>query len=279
MNFSDPLNSVAVFVMSCDKTMDVARHFVGAFKKNWPDCPYPIYFGVNSTISHIGTLEAVPLYSSAKGWRLETLEQLNLIREFSPSVTHLLVFLDDFILTEKVDTHAIQATLAAAVDENVGYLRLRRLDGSFWELLRQRLLSLRSFSRRRYFAIRRSHPYHSALQVALWRYEHIYASVDRTSDIWKFEQQVDSKTPHYSVPKSLISYKHIVEKGKWDIGAEECCENVLGWFEPGNRPHVALSPYQHLMLALKRAIFPIFGYFPMRLKRQLRCIGILSKER
>jgi len=60
--------NIAVYVMSCDKTLDVESHFVSSFKQFWSQCPYPIYFGVNTYTSHPNEVSAIPLKASISGW-------------------------------------------------------------------------------------------------------------------------------------------------------------------------------------------------------------------
>src|ERR1700742_4474149 len=89
-------HDVAVFICSSDNRLDVLERVLPSLAKFWPDCPYPIYVGLNSQrmlAPNITTLLAPP-----SEWRKECLEQLAQIRE-----RQLLVVLDDFLFQQSVD--------------------------------------------------------------------------------------------------------------------------------------------------------------------------------
>ncbi len=259
---------IAIFVMSCDKTADIANHFVMAFKKYWPHCSYPVYFGTNHEQSHILALKANPLPSESQGWRLETLSQLEHIRSLDPGITHVLVFLDDFILGQTIDTERVERLISAAVAKQVRYLRLQRLEEGISSMLAWRFRKKDAFGGESVIQIRQNHPYYSSLQVALWELDHLYTSVERAKDIWAFEQMHDG-TPHYSVMTSLLTYRHIVEKGEWDDCAKNWCLKTLGQFNPGKRPYRTLSMLGKIIISFKKGMFSVFGYLPSRLKQRL----------
>lgn len=262
------MSFISVFVMSCDRTADVARHFVAGFAKYWPNCPYTIYFGVNHANPNLQSIGATPLASAVHGWRQETLEQLDALRASAPGVTHALVFLDDFILDEQVDTARIEKILSDAAAQNVAYLRLRRPDESIWSSLKQRFTNPHDFGGERCIEIRRSHPYYSSLCVALWRLDYLYACVERAGGIWDFERLADPAIPHYSVLTTRISYRHIVEKGQWDTFAEGHCLRAIGWFCPGDRPRQDSSKKARIGFCVGWLRFRVFGYLPMKLKQR-----------
>jgi hypothetical protein len=266
-------DGIAVFVMSCDKTLDVARHFIAAFRKYWPDCPYPIYFGINREQSHLASLAAIPLPSEIKGWKGETLDQLRTLRRLAPNMTHALVFLDDFVLSKKVDTSRIRRVLSDAVTKGATYLRLRRLEESIPGRLLQRFATQYVFGKESCIKIRFSHPYYASLQVALWRLDHLNTLLERSDNIWMFERMKDRETTHYAVLKSLIEYRHVVEKGEWDVTAEAHCRKALGWFNHGARPRRGNNFRTRTAGLLNRVRFALFGYLPMRLRKQVHRRG------
>lgn len=261
-------NAVGIFVMSCDKTADVADHFVSAFCKYWPQCPYPVYFGVNTFLSHIKLINAIPLEADINDWRHETLDQLDRLREHNPHVTHVLVFLDDFILNKYVETDRVSGIVDEASRLDISYLRLKPLEESIWGRIRQHFLPKTTIGGERCFKIRRDHPYYSSLQVSLWNLEHLRNMVGKCQNIWSFENQVGRSKTHYSVFQHLFRYKHIVEKGSWDLGAEEYCKNAIGWFEKGSRP-MKKGGRLHLHKVIRHISFTMLGYSMSRIKRSI----------
>ena len=262
--------TVAIFVMSCDRTYDVAQHFIAAFSRYWADCPYPVYFGVNYQKNHLKQIAATPLASEIKGWREETFDQLSELRRLVLTITHVLVFLDDFILSKKVDTELIRRIISDAVKQNVEYLLLRPAGESIWIRLKQRFMEKHVFSGEPCISIRTNHPYYSSLQVALWRIDHLQCLVERSDNIWAFERIVPKDVRHYSVLNTVLKYRHVVEKGAWDIGVADYCVKTIGWFAPGLRPKRADNIFERIVFAFRKWIFYFFGYSLMRLKKVLR---------
>lgn len=260
---------IAVFVMSCDKTSDVARHFVAAFARYWPDCPYPVYFGINRDQTHLASIGATPLPSEVKGWKEETLYQLQSLRRMSPGITHLLVFLDDFILSERVNTEQVRRMLADGAAKDVAYLRLRRLEEGLWGDLKQKVMKGNVFGNEACIPIRSDHPYYSSLQIALWKLDCLQTLLEQSDTIWGFECLRDAGNVHYAVLKSLIHYRHVVEKGKWDIIAKAHCLKAIGWFDDRGRPGHLSGFRARFERRLGLLRFKLFGYLPMRLKKRI----------
>lgn len=259
---------VAIFVMSCDRTRDIAEFFIAGFKRHWADNPYPIFFGTNGVASHILRLDAQPVMAEASNWKDETLQQLLEIRRFNPRISHLIVFLDDFILDRAVETNRVASLVRCATTRDLAYLRMRELEGSYLGRLLGRRRRSTLFGREPCFEIDRAHPYPSSLQIALWNIEYLERLLTRAKDIWAFEQYRGDAERHYSVRNSLFSYKHIVEKGAWAHHAARHCKNAIGWFDPGTRPF--LKPHTRLTDVSGNLLFALFGYLPMRLKRLSR---------
>ena len=111
--------------MSCDQTHDVLDHFLKGFEKYWPDCPFDVYIGSNTIIDS-------PNYKyinvQKNNWRTETINQITEIKKIDNKVTHLIVFLDDFILNNKVSNKLIEKKVNYAIEKDIKYLRLKKIE-------------------------------------------------------------------------------------------------------------------------------------------------------
>lgn len=262
MSNLDELDNRAVFVNSCDKTSDVAVYALKSIRRHWSGCEYPIYIGCNINDqlqeSPFGHLLGCP---EVGGWKKETLFHLRRLKEINPQLTHLILILDDFVIGESVDHLEIEKYYNLAVENNLPYLRLKRIEQSFLARL---------FSKKNdcdLVEVKRNHPYYSSLQIAIWDIDYLISLVNLSNSIWDFETLISDRQ-HYSVLKDVITYQHIVEKGKWNVSAKKWCVKSVGYFYPGTR---SFNRNQNCVgMAIRRLIFLVIGYSALRVKRYLR---------
>lgn len=251
--------------MSSDNTADVARHFAGAFERYVSHLECEIFWGTNSAEPPLTKFAATGLHAARGGWKQEVLAQLRQIREKRPSISHVIVFLDDFILRKPVDFRAFSPMFTDAVEVGWKYLRLAPIEEAFFSRWISANEAQAEIGGRRCVAIRRSHPYYASLQVAMWEVDYLIDCVSRAKDIWSFETQA-SEVQHYSVLSPVVVYRHAVEKGEWDHGARRLCLKHAGFFKPGSRTQrsgIVGEIRRHFV----RARFAVAGYAPSRLKR------------
>ena len=251
----------AVFIMSCDKTRDVLMHFIKGFNIYWNDNTFPVYLGSNNELTpenfNNATLISVPI----SNWKQETLEQLSLLQNHDPSITHLIVMLDDFILNRKVDNVRLSKMLHSGNLENIKYLRLKRLEEGIIKKISQLFIIQKEFLNERIFKIRKSHPYFTSLQIAIWDINYLKLCIEGCDNIWEFETQKNEKLEHYSVLHNHFYYRHIVEKGKWETYASFYCNNYINYFNPGDRKFQSFKILDNLINYIKKFKFLIFGYW------------------
>jgi hypothetical protein len=95
----------SVLVLSCDKNEGLLNIFFDFYKRNWSDCPYKIYLGVeNAKIQYDGV---VTLNSSVRPWAGRVMDYLKQI-----DTDYVLIILDDFILEQPADTGRIDKFLS-----------------------------------------------------------------------------------------------------------------------------------------------------------------------
>jgi hypothetical protein len=265
---------IVVYIMSCDATKDVALHFFEAFKKYWPDCPYNIAIGSNTDDGsiYIDKIREIKVLSNKSNWKAESLNQINALKKEYPKVKYVLLMLDDFILNEGVNTSELVNVADAAIKNKLGYIGLKPLSLSIWSKLFLKLKTI-SLSGVSFFHVPKRYPYYSSLQIALWDVDYLYYMIKNCQNIWDFET-IDAcddygVRPHIATSKIIFKYKHIVEKGEWDIGAEQHCKKAIGYFNEGKRKFK-----KNIFGAFGRSLsllrFQVFGFLPMRLKKGLK---------
>jgi len=261
---------VAVYVMSCDKTSDVLEHFMIGLKKYWNDCLFNIYIGTNSIRKDYGLANIKYIPVERSNWRDETLEQLAMLQTIDSEITHLIVFLDDFVLNGPISNDRVMNIVKYGKLNEIKYLRLKRLEEGLIRKCLQYFLKKIRIKNELIFEIRKTHPYFSSLQVCLWELKHLKFVVEQATDIWNFELFCNSSVKHYSVIDNIVNYRHIVEKGKWEIYAKEYCENNIGFFTPGKRLFRARGFIYSLKYFYTHSKFVIFGYSIMTLKKYFK---------
>ena len=254
--------AIGVFVSSSDSTRDVFAQVSKSFTVFWPDCPFPKYVGLNTPNSTNDLSGFDPIYAPIGGWRPELLLQIRLLPK---SIEYVLLFLDDFLLLERVDNSNLEWILKKALEQELKYLRLipilraivpqvfhalsRTFRTSDWERVPDRM------------------PYYSSLQVALWKRAHLEEMLKLKGSIWDFENQWIPNVSHYAVTDTAaIKYVHVVEKGKWQTTAERLFRAVDLPFSHGSRE---TSPTREFILKLNKVKFLVIGYSYVKLKRFL----------
>lgn len=197
--------SVAVYICSSDGRRDILERVLPSILSYWRDCPYSIYVGLN-THEHISP-RVIPLQAKPSGWREECLNQIAQMSE-----SHLIVVLDDFLFQAPVDQSRLSSIVASAIALRLPYLRLLPLRKSLMEhfLPRTRVSFPPGIE-----AIDEKRPFYSSLQIAVWEKTHLVSLLKLHGSIWDFEHQRDAAL-HYVVSNAPpITYRHIVEKGRW----------------------------------------------------------------
>jgi hypothetical protein len=246
--------------MSCDKTSDVLSHMLLSFYKYWDENMFDVYVGVNENEIKFNKNNFKSIKSKKGNWKSESLEQINNLLQINPDLTHVILFLDDFILNKNVDSKSLNKLCNEIIFKKIKYLRLKKIEESlffnFFNSFRKKIL-LSGIS---IFRIRRSHPYYSSLQVAIWDINHLIETIKNSENIWNFENLNFKNVNHFSVTNNIFNYKHVVEKGNWEFYAESFCTKYLGYFNKGSRKMNSDTFINVLKLLLKKVKFMFFGY-------------------
>jgi hypothetical protein len=240
--------SVAVLICGSDSRMDILDRVLPSVLKFWPDCPYPIYVGLNKdhqVASNVTTLVAQP-----SEWRQECLAQIGQIPQ-----SHLIVVLDDYLFQKPVEQNRLGHFVAMVIESHIAYLRLVPLGKS----LLARLLDFRAApDDLRIRAIKEDRPFYSGMQIAIWEKAHFALMLKRPGSIWEFEHQRIKGIEHYAITgRAPIRYRHLVDKGRWLPYARSLLKRVDLSADLGERP--SWSAWMALRLALEKARLHVFG--------------------
>lgn len=230
---------VAVFICSSDSRRDVLDRILPSVVKFWPACPYPIYVGLNTHDRPlpIGT----PALAPALGWHRECALQLAQITE-----NYLIVLLDDFLLGASVNQERLAEIVENVVTLDLAYLRLVPLGRSLpARLAGWRLPQIKPGIEQ----MPSGHPFYSGLQIAVWRRTHLQAMLEKPQSIWEFESYCMPQSSHCVVrDRPPISYRHLVERGRWLPDARLLLRQAGLSTDLGHRPVWPKSRYIRLFL-------------------------------
>jgi hypothetical protein len=196
---------IAVLVASCDRYSDVWPLFFKLFRKQWPDCPHPVYIGSNTIGAGEPSVSDL-LIGPDEGWGKGLKAMLEALRE-----PYVLLFLDDYFLLKPVQWKGWQAAKAALADAGAAYILLssplrpdRPLPGHFGIGL-----------------LDSGTPYRASLNVGLWRREALFQLLKPEETPWQFELIGSRRSDAMSAPflVSRVSVFHIdkdgVARGLW----------------------------------------------------------------
>jgi hypothetical protein len=231
------------------------------------------YVDINNFIIYIGCdlSQNFPrvkfIETPPSNWKNETIFQLKKIKETNPENPFVLILLDDFVLNKELDTNGLNDILNEIYKKGIKYLVLKPTYENIFYKFKNYCISKKLFNNLEYYPVRINHPYYYSLQSAFWDINYLIDSIERCENIWNFETLNYNGVKHYSLASTFLSYKHIVEKGKWDFSTKKYCENYIGFFNPGEREFRKFTIPSFLKHFLsKYIIFPIFGYFFLRLR-------------
>jgi hypothetical protein len=256
--------------MSCDKNHDVLYYCLQSLKNNINLDKFTVFVGTNTENNDLKKIFNFHyLTSPMSNWKNETLYQLQKLSNFNNEIDHVIVVLDDFIISKPIDENKIISLYKEVLNKNIQYLKLKSPTQTIKSYLIGSMISL--IKKNNYFKIPDNNPYYSSLQIAIWNTDHLINSVDISNNIWDFEELHRNEIIHYTVFNSVIKYKHVIEKGKWDYSTTKYLTKIFGKFEKGSRDIIKLNTLQIILINFKKYfIFPLFGYTIMKFRSYVK---------
>jgi hypothetical protein len=222
--------SIPILVISCDAYSDVWRPFFSIFWKRWPDCPYPVYLGSNYKIYPDERVKCITVGDDIS-WASGVQAMLDQLR-----CEYVILFLEDFLIKEPVDTAAVSRLVRIAREEQVGCLRVAPLPPP--SLLPS--CEVPGFPDLGIVDV--ATPYRVSTQIAVWRVATLRNLLVPGFSAWDFEHigtQMSENMPDsfWGPFEATIVYDQSVEKGKWKPEGLAICKSAnievdLGAREP-----------------------------------------------
>lgn len=262
-------HKIPCLVCSCEKTKDVAFHMLTSLFKYDHENKLSIYIGCDIS-SLKPNFNYQYLETPQNNWKAETISQLEKIKDMNPNMTHILLLLDDFIVSSNIDIISLSKLQIEVEKYKIKYLMLKPTDDCFFNKILDYLNSFSFVNAIRVYKIRKSHPYYFSLQASFWDIDYLIQNIKESDNIWSFENLKYKNENHLAVIKPVIKYKHIVEKGEWDFRAKSICLKTIGFFKPGLRRNREISFFIFISVFFKKLSFFLLGYSIMQLKRNFK---------
>lgn len=206
---------VAVVVSSCDYFSDCWEPMFLSLSRCWPDCKYPVYF-----VSNHQNIEAPPNVTFIRVGE-DRLFSANLkLALLQIDADYIIYLQEDYWLTQRVSTSAINEHITFAESHDVDYLRL-----SF-------PYQLGTVVNDKYCQLPLTQKYALCLQAAIWKRETMLKLLIDGHSGWDFEYMIqkyalqnDIKVKAYCLREKFMSdgVQYVegtaVRKGRWTRAA------------------------------------------------------------
>ncbi len=210
-------SDTAVLVVSCDAYQDVWHAFFHCYFKYWPDNPYPTYLVSNHTAYADPRVRPI-LVGEDRDWSSNLLQALERLE--TPRV---MLFLEDFFLTERVDTARVLRLERLLVERQAACLRLFPEPGPD--------APLPGAEQEHVGTIGRDAGWRVSTQTAFWQKDALSRLLVRGESAWQFEIAGSERSrgggdPFLSVEADQAAVSILfwaIMRGRWtDRGLRHC---------------------------------------------------------
>jgi len=223
-----------VVVTSCDEYADVLPPFVELWRMFWPDCPFETVLATQTDSGVVAGFDRTILAGEGKCWSERMAAALDQI-----ATPYVLLLMDDYYLSEEVDTARILDLLA----------RCKHADA----------LNLRMNPKPPY--AKKNHAYAISCQAGFWNRGFLLSLVAKTKTAWDFERngsfmfdESDSR-PLLVTDKKEFPFVDAVHKGCWDpVGLKLLSENAVAYAGVRMLPTLKVRVVE----GLKKLVFALF---------------------
>lgn len=248
-------NDCAVLIVSCDKNKGVLDIFFDFFKKNWHDCPFDIYLGMEKLNLSYENIHSLCSGKDSFAGRLK--EYLKYIGR-----KYVLIILDDFILEEKVYNIDIQYYYKLiSSDDKIANISLVWIDEKSEKYCDKVLRKERNTNNL------------LNLQVAFWNAELLNNLLKDGENAWQTELYGSIRARKYKQYAFCNLEKEIalpyLYNGGWLV--------VKGAWNGAELKRLHLEPYASAFLDGKKILYSDFGRIPKSQSIKLR-MGIIFRK-
>lgn len=204
----------AVLIMSCDKYADLWDPFFQQFWKCWSNCPYKVYLGSNLTSPSSSTKAVSILSGKDTDWSSSYMRILDQIPE-----ENLFVWIEDAILSSKVDTDQIKAAFEFLSKPDTNLIHAKPIP-------KQDKIVDEIFGK-----YDRKAPYRVTV-IGFWKKSALKRILIPGETAWNFEimgsYRAAYEDGYYCLLKQPFEYIHMIEKGQWiRSGLAYCIHNDI----------------------------------------------------
>lgn len=260
-------SDLTVLVASCDAYNDVARNFIGLFRKYWQDCPFEVVFVTEEKIadSEGCGFDRNILCGPGGSWCSRLVKALDEIK-----TPYVLMLCDDYYLESTVDTGLFLKRLDQAKQFDAVNLRLIPNPKTF----RQFNDELMEYPKCTAYCI--------ATQAGIWNRQFLRRLADGLASIWEFERYGsfmvgDEKRPLLVTPTKEFPFVDAVHKGCWEkFGVDVCRRNGVEIdFSVRGLPSLKVR----LCEGVKKLIFAVFPWTLIVRIQNLLDVGMKEKKK
>ena len=165
------MKNVTIIINSCDKYYQAWEILAYSYKKYWPDCPWDILFMTNYLEASIGTSTKS---GDISNWTSMIKDTLNKI-----TTPYVLLHLDDYFFTEKVDTNKLVSFVQLMIKNNITHIRITPATDGIEDYPCDN----------RFKVIKRDSVYRTSLSPAIWNREKFLSFLKDGESTWQFETQ------------------------------------------------------------------------------------------
>ena len=205
-------SELAVVMITCERYSSAWSPFFTLFERYWPDCPYKIYMGTDKgSFPSVVTLQTGD-DGSAKNWA----QRLRCVLQGIPE-KYVLLFQEDFLLQDRVDTAAVRKLARHMRDYDIGVIRVYPdpLPRTAWH----GCADLGSHGPHEDFRL--------SLQASIWEKEVLIALLKDGEDPWLTEFVGSRRSQFCQKPFLGVRFGPVpyyctaIMYGEWDEGALE----------------------------------------------------------
>ena len=252
---------LTILVVSYDGYSDMWNDFFACKKKNWPDCPFETVLSNNEKSFVFDNVRVINCGKNAQ-WSTRTRMALETI-----GTKYVCFLLEDFFISQKVDTSVIKDVLTTMDSNNLRYYKLMSLSKIttpyFDKQKGERIISANL-------------KYGVSLLAAIWDREYFLKIIGKEDyNPWRFEieRNLEAETAGFDTSlcgiyneKNILKICHMVVQGKYLPSAVKKMKS-LG-FEINTKERGCHSLFYEKKNELKDTIYPIL--------RKSRALNVLA---